>query len=100
MLLAMGLCSRQSLGDPGRYRFLQTVTSPPQDFLKRERERERENGEKCIPTLKCSQVISGHTPLVKTGHIIGINSFMLNGKGRDFEILVSMSNVCQTHSLK
>ena len=60
----------------------------------------KKHGGKCTPTLKCSQVISGHTPLVKTGHIIGINSFMLNGKGRDFEMLVSMSNVCQTHSLK
>jgi len=102
MLLAMGLCSRQSLGDPGRCRFLQIMTSPPQDFLKREREKKKKkkHGGKCTPTLKCSQVISGHTPLVKTGHIIGINSFMLNGKGRDFEMLVSMSNVCQTHSLK
>ena len=76
------------------------MTSPPQDFLKREREKKKKHGGKCTPTLKCSQVISGHTPLVKTGHIIGINSFMLNGKGRDFEMLVSMSNVCQTHSLK
>lgn len=78
-------------------------SSPPQDFLKRERKNNnnnKKNGEKCTPTLKCSQVISGYTPLVKTGYIIGINSFMRNGKGRDFEILVSMSNVCQTHSLK
>ena len=95
----MGLCSTQSLSDPGRCRFLQAVISPPQDFLQREREKKKK-GEKCTPTLKCSQVLSGYTPLAKTGHIIGINSFMQNGKGRDFEILVSMNNVCQIHSLK
>ena len=70
MLLAMGLCSRQSLGDPGRYRFLQTVTSPPQDFLKREREKRKKKKKKKKTWRKMhtnSEMLTGHFWSYSTG---------------------------------
>lgn len=62
-------------------------SSPPQDFSKEREEKNNNNKnmeKKCTPTL---EMLTGHFwlhPLVKTGYIIGINSFMRNGKGRGF----------------